>query len=333
MGLRGLAFPCSIAQLGAIFAMALIRAAIRRRLGKPIEHFRAFQWYEIDFLAARIVFNKGPRSRYWVSQGDDKEMEPKECFAWKVITPDRRLENSHHFVEFENDPTTQTTDGPADKTSKEPSGQSPDKTFTFPTSQQLLRVRRRLGDLSRWKTRSSPSALALVQSIELVMNEFFPSSSRRLESLNWLLRAGDSDITGNQDSIQFRIAPKKKEGRFEVDLGLIDAAMSLWMASVDAKKPQNTTEEEEKNKRVTDWRRERTGDSLIYDYYRIIGNNLKDGVLKRDISWWVDNLTAEMSEPQPSEKSRSSKDEKRKEDAEIVIGFNGFERDNVQGEK
>ena len=91
---------------------------------------------------------------------------------------------------------------------------------------------------------SSPSALALAQSIELVMNEFFPPSSREqlgMNSLNRTVEASTSMGTESEyrDAIQFIIAPPKKnpESQYKVELGLIDAAMSLWMVSIDAKSP------------------------------------------------------------------------------------------------
>ncbi|KAH7179045.1 uncharacterized protein B0J16DRAFT_402399 [Fusarium flagelliforme] len=324
MGLRGLAFPCSIAQLGAIFVMTLIRATIRRRLGKPIEHCHAFQWYEIDFLAIKIVFNQGPRSSYWVSQRDGEGSDPKDCFTWSIVTADPREHFSRHFVHLARKLG-------AEITSNHTGGDFQEATVTnlpSPTSQHLLRVRKRLGDLSRWKTRSSPSALALTQSIELFMNEFFLGSSE-LKYLNWLIEARHSTETGDNDVIQIMIAPPQKSGgRFEVDLGILDAAMSLWMASIDAKRLKATddthkTGDSRYSKRAREWRRERNGDSLICDFYRIIGNNLEDNVLKRDISWWVDNLIAEGSEERGYERNRSGKWIRVKADSDIAIGFNG----------
>ena len=322
-----------------------------------MEHCNAFQWYEIDFLATRIVSNKGPRSSYWVSRGDEKEADPKECFKWSIATPDRDPHNSRHFVRLAiiRD-CSSTVNGwrPASSTSSEglfedisPEAVSPEDVPTennssddpvagtnvllTPTSQQLLRVRKRLGDLSRWRTRSSAAALALVQSIELFMNEFFTSSHyvgyrerKVLKSLNWLVEGGLSTESGNHDVIHFVIAaPKSKRGlnssKFEINSGLIDAAMSFWMAHIDAKKPQNIDDDDKTNQRSGDWRREKAGDSLNYEFYRIIGNNTEDGSLKRDISWWVDDATAELS-------ARDMGEDKSKVD--IVIGFNGIEQDS-----
>lgn len=307
-----------------------------------MEHCHAFQWYEIDSLAMRIVFGKENRSSYWVSRNDRDGSDPKGCFNWRIITADSKEEKSRHFVRLAKHPITRNSE-------ETPEVIPRDTDVTMlksPTSQQLLRVRRRLGNLAPWKTRSLIGAVALVQSIELVMDEFFPPSSN-IKSMNWLVGAVHSTKTKRSegvtslstenethDAVQFKIT-RNKAGKFEVEIGLIDAAISLWMARIDAKKPTaiESGSEEGKGNKEKDWRRERSGDSLTYDFYRIIGNNFQDDALKRDISWWVDNLTAERSEPQPKDKSKSGKGEKGKGDAEIVIGFNGVEASTTQDGK
>lgn len=313
--------------------MALIRAGIRRRLGEPMEHCNASQWYEIDFLATRIVFDQGPCSPYWVTRGSGESSDPNSPFVWSIITPDQKQDYSRHLVRVVKDSGTKKVGEDNEEYREQPSGdvfeinqQAGSNSLTSPSSQHLLRVRRRLGDLSHWKTRSSPKALALAQSIELVMNEFFPAFSGHSDSLNWLVEAGNSTVPGNRDTIQFVISRKKSNNRFEVDLGLIDAAISLWMATIDAKKQQATDDRSKSSKRAADWRRERTGDSLIYDYYRIIGDNLKDSVLKRDISWWIDSTTASRSDPQLNGVIDSGKGIRREVDVELVIGFNGIKQ-------
>lgn len=55
MGLRGLTYPCSIAQLVATILMAFVRATIRRRLGRELSYCPAFARFEIDSLATRSI--------------------------------------------------------------------------------------------------------------------------------------------------------------------------------------------------------------------------------------------------------------------------------------
>lgn len=310
MGLRGLAFPSSIAQLGSIFIMALVRAGIRRRLGRPIKHCIAFQWYEIDFLAAQIALYPDVRNFDGRSLDIDKRPKPEDYFGWKINT--RHPQNNDRFLVCQL-PGNITESVPIKLT---------------PTSQQLLRIRKRLADLTKWKTRSSASAIALVRSIQLVMNTLFRKPRDKSDSVTWILQATFPQASERQDSIKFSIAPNTN-GMWDVDAGLIDAAMSLWMAGIDADRSYTTNRakdqcesqltpqnhEQSTDPLTTDWRFSKDDDNLRYRFYRIIGDNLKDGVLKRDIFWWADSVNVVESE----RRQDMAKDD------ELVIGFNGIE--------
>lgn len=89
MELRGLTYPCSIAQLVAIFLMALIRGFIRRRLGRVPSYCSALARYEIDFLATQIVYC--PDFRAYSENGvmPPSFLEPRvpeKAFQWNVNT-------------------------------------------------------------------------------------------------------------------------------------------------------------------------------------------------------------------------------------------------------
>ncbi|KAJ3457220.1 hypothetical protein MRS44_014361 [Fusarium solani] len=285
MGLRGLAFPCSIAQLGAIFIMALIRASIRRRLGKV----------------------------------------PAHCPALEGRT------------------------GPDFETS---------------SSQQLIRVRERLGDLCHFTSKSTESALSLSQPIELFMNNFSPrskggdKSEGPLSYVNWRIEATELTSTGvseRPDKVKIPVVRRSSDGKWEVDVAKIDAVLSLWMASNEAKTAKDAKDAQQrrgarrglgKGRSATglvqdsgdpspDWRRIKVGDDSRRTFGRIIGDNLNDEVLKRDISWWVDSIIAEQSDPAVEDNNNSGDDSNnaeghgrlwsraRSSDVDLVIGFNG----------
>lgn len=345
MGLRGLAFPSSIGQLGAIFIMALVRSGIRRRLGHPVTNCPATQWYEIDFLAARTVLY--PKGRVFDNRsGEEDTSEPEDYLVWKINTP-----NLRHTTPFLVPLEPEAAVDPKTLSTVETGYQSLESLPTSghiikePTSQQLLRVRKRLGDLTEWKTRSSASAIALVQSIRLVMDTFLPGSkdkSESLKSLTWLLRVTFPQSIERQDLIKVPItlnksrnkSGNKSNSKWELDTGLIDAALSLWMASIDAKMsnaanetrgkkpPLNYKKHDDSENHIasstTDWIFNKDEDALNYSFYRIIGDNLEDGVLKRDISWWTDSLSIEEIKPK----------EEIRRDEELIIGFNGIENED-----
>ncbi|KAM0471352.1 hypothetical protein ACHAP7_009126 [Fusarium lateritium] len=337
MGLRGLAFPCSIAQLGSICIMALLRAGIRRRLGRPIEHSIAFQWYEIDFLAAQIVLYGQLRTFDGKSLDIKRIPDPKDYFSWEINTPDPQSDGDRLLVPLEPKTATEQElvtriSSVANPRSEQSGNITADGSIKdIPTSQQLLRVRKRLADLTEWKTRSSASAVALVRSIQFVMDTFFPEPKDRSEPLIWTLHASFPKLSGRQDSIKFSISRKKPSNAWDLDTGLIDAAMSLWMARIDAKwsntanraADQDDRQDTSENRKqhasssTNDWRFGKDEDTLRYRFYRIIGDNLEDGVLKRDVSWWADSLDTKESEPGQG----------MAEDDELIIGFNGIEKE------
>ncbi|KAI5861397.1 hypothetical protein GGS23DRAFT_149096 [Durotheca rogersii] len=102
IGLRGLTYPCAIAQLLAICSMAFIRAWIRRKVGRVPRHSLASPGYELDFLAVHIVFC--PKFR-----DPDQDLPEKDCLLkhqphdlilrWGVSTP-RLSENNKKYFKF-----------------------------------------------------------------------------------------------------------------------------------------------------------------------------------------------------------------------------------------
>ncbi|KAF7540966.1 hypothetical protein G7054_g967 [Neopestalotiopsis clavispora] len=343
MGLRGLAFPCSIAQLGAIFIMALIRAGIRRRLGR-IPHFSpAYPGYELDFLATQIALDPDfRRFRKMEKKSKTQRREPTQdvFIRWMVRTPNRQQHTPFfppEIAETKSKLSTARSDNPSSGNVPAPNDNK-DASGSV-TSQQVLLVRERLGDLTTWTSKSSSIALSLVQSIELVMERFFPRSSTSINSLMWQVKGTTmtsfETSQGQDDIFRIYIERKDRESEWRVDIARVDAILSLWMASIVATTSRDSEDVEESRvdssissksaARKTaaetqsgskpDWRRGKAGDNLTYSFYRIIGDTLQNTVLKRDISWWVDNLVVEQSELGEGRDAGS-----------LVIGFHGIER-------
>ncbi|KAF5012140.1 hypothetical protein FDECE_1789 [Fusarium decemcellulare] len=367
MGLRGLAYPVSIAQLLAIFLMALIRAAIRRRLGQVPMHCPALAGYELDFLATHIVSYPGIRNLQGVEKDYEtslRDQSPDKLCCWEVSAPDPKQPSAFFFEspkiqsrQLGEESSPPHSERNSHRSACEENNGAPH--FQPASSQQLLRVRERLGDLCNWTAKSSESALSLVQSIEFFMNTFFPPSlpkrgehkvAEKLVFLEWPIEATkltSAEPSGERDRIVIPIVRKKQSGTWEVDIGKVDAALSLWMASIEAKKLKYTNNDKESRESAQlsdqgrpNWRRNLAGHGMKHSFCRIIGDNLEDEVLKRDISWWVDSLIAEESDPRITDESCSidygkSSDENsiresqrrpskaRSNKVDLVIGFNG----------
>lgn len=250
-------------------------------------------------------------------------------------------------------------------------------TVVDPSSQQLIRVRERLGDLCEWKSAALDTALSLASSIEVFMNEFFPATPRkdllsrseqRIDYLDWSLEtrgltpshhnAGPNENYGAQnDYVTIPIRRPKDEERWEVDIGKLDAVLSLWMATIEAQSeaPRNdclngqSSKSADPSSTASNWRRRKAGINLQYRFCRLLGDDFEEGPLKRDIFWWVDELVADQSDdPDTPEKqplgenmqetllssaseyrcpnSSWTPSKARKKDIELMIGFNGYKR-------
>lgn len=301
MGLRGLAYPCSIAQLLAILAMAFIRALIRRRLGKIPAYCPVIADYELDFLATQIVFRPGFREYSQNKHVEEIDVKSLSQMQWRIRSP--LVGHSAPLFLIARKNATGPTEGAT----------APGINNELPSSQQLVRVRERVGNLSRWPSKALRGAQSLALSIEIFMNTYLPAvndkqsksqSRKKLDVLDWVLDTNRSPTTQGPDSVLVSVQRSHESGKWQVDIGQLEAILSLWMASIETasaskeSKPNtnNTLAGTDKSHKFQDWRYDKSGDDPKYEFCRILGDNFEDGTLKRDIAWWVDDLIAEQSD-------------------------------------
>lgn len=119
---------------------------------------------------------------------------------------------------------------------------------------------------------------------------------------------------------------RSTNGKWAVDVGKVDAALSLWMAAIEAKAMKEREKLDRQAERAKtagsggatwepDWRRIKAAAGMKMTFYRILGTDFEDGVLKRDLSWWVDEPALEQAHSKSTERSDESVD--------FVIGFSG----------
>lgn len=168
IGLRGLTYPCAIAHLSAIILMAATRALVRRRLSDSPPNIPSFQGHELDFLAHLSVFNQN-----FANDGPFTDDKHDLVCRWGVKTPDTCKEIEEQIgQDSENDICAESVKRESE------------------ASEKLLLVRKRLGNLSRWKTQASPSALSVAKSVEAFIKIFFPvtpKNSQKKVEIDWPL--------------------------------------------------------------------------------------------------------------------------------------------------
>ncbi|RMJ01462.1 hypothetical protein CDV36_015794, partial [Fusarium kuroshium] len=313
IGLRGLPWPVAVSQLMAILIMALIRALIRRGVGVIPLACVALPGHELDFLATRIVFY--PDFREFKDgnplNGGLRDDTLKEVCHWEVMTPnkDRRL------TPWTENQGRETGTG-QDSRKEDPQTGS---------SQQLVKVRERLGDLCKWRTSMSETAVALAQLIEHFMNVFFDKKEETDDVVEeegnkilWATKTSAYCDDGNDKIEETTIAIERKNGKWVAELGKIEAILSLWMASMKARQldmeENRDATDNRLDARIGDWRR---SSSVKVKFDRIVGINQLDSVhdsLLRDISWWVEDGVVSTYEKDPNHLVR-------KEPSDITIGF------------
>lgn len=323
MGLRGLTYPCSLAQLGAVVLMVILRGFIRRGLGRESAHSPMLSRYELEHLAILITYLPEFRSFDEPKRENQEGVEAQplqEVFGWKVTLPRSR---AHGLTTKKSTNDTDTNDTESHHNTKSfanprlyiPSPSS----FQPASSEQLLRVRRRLGNLCQWKSRSAEHALILTRSIEHFMDVFFP-----LENLGSLpsVKTWEVPVSGpmGEDKITFMITAEERHNKrkWRIDIGKVEAAMSLWMAFKEAKmqpptagsRPPRSTVASAKNE--SDWLRNEDGTGR-QKFYRLLGEStMRDPVrpaVADDLGFDSDNSKSEISDSDSSDSDSSDSDD------------------------
>ncbi|QGI71399.1 hypothetical protein CEK26_003736 [Fusarium fujikuroi] len=317
IGLRGMHWLATMAQLAAVIVMTIFRAIIRRHLAsglnyRELDHSMGFEleWFISSLLDANGInwipgdttkdSNEEQMEQNRGNNGESQEESPH--FTWLVRTGDvtlcRKLMSR----------------------GEERSGLQIFKdVFDLSIPQSVLDLRRHLGDLSRWQGPASDEALALAKAIEKVIEFFLPIIRQADTGSSWCEIAGDCERdTGGDATIEVKEAKtlewimavdycqgsqpatnnevcasrnvkitftKTPEGAWRVPIDEIDAALSLWLYSVKEKRREDRQDKnQEFPSRNDDWIR---GQSIRQRCLQILGPSTP--VLLRDLRWWMPN--------------------------------------------
>lgn len=337
-GLRSLAWPTAVAQLGAIFVMALIRALIRRRLGDPPAYFPALEGYELDWLALRLIYLDSPLEPPRGTGSAKPHALPTIQTHWRILTkpdkPKHRILGRLGYMDPE----------PEENASEALTELASDgmPTHLFPReSQMLLKIRRRLGHLTKCPGVASKEAVALSRAISRVLDEFW-SEETVYHTFEWKLDTIVGDNTFDMITLQAKKEMESKNGKKEhcswvIHSPDIDAILSLWMASYTGSKAGTAKDDDELS---SDWLMKRA--SITVNYQRILGENpqnseestgasMRTDFLTRDLTWWVSDPRIpagyeQTDETQTMEQLKVNANERTSSSGpELIIGFNGVD--------
>lgn len=363
--MRGLSYPTAVTQLLAILVMAFIRALVRRRLGNLLSTIPASEGHELDWLALRLVYKDGSLEappKYKVLE------DSTSVTRWSVLTqPDLFIQSQAKRTQLsESKPNQRLLVKPGEfsqlvddkisldnavagvlspqerRTPSTPKRTTPGQLFP-PSSQMVLKVRRRLGELTNCPGAASKEAIALSQAMSLILNEFCPIPEGKKKVFTWFLKAmvkkGQVKSTKMReldvDALSLQV--NGDGSGWHVHAPDLDAVLSLWMSSF-AESDANTLAT--KGTQSSDWLTKVA--SVTVKYRRILGENpphyaspdgsksahIHTNILSRDLNWWTnDPRTAVIND---GHQPRKTVDEKSMEktstgNIKLVIGFNGLE--------
>ncbi len=267
IGLRGMHWSATIAQLVATVIMTVLRVWVRRDLALRPKDQKTPQNHELDWVATRIAKDAKDLWPDVKRKDEEKSFEEHDefwherCWKWEVV--------SGMSAETYN-LSLSTNSSDADS---------------------VVRVRKRLGSLSNWSGPVSQLAISIAAVIETIMDTLFVSrdeSYQEAESMYWSI---NGNINGKHQPIYFKLKRAGRNGSWKADATEIEAVLSLWLYFIQSKehgsrgsKDSNATNENMQSATEKDWLRH--GDTALrQDSIRFLGRCLPSSC--RDLTWYM----------------------------------------------
>ncbi|KAH7318070.1 hypothetical protein B0I35DRAFT_478607 [Stachybotrys elegans] len=272
VGLRGMHWSVSIAQLGAVLVMAGLRAWVRRGLANPPNCRRLSSRFELDWFAMTLAdLGTAP----WMDPSEDDDTKHSgPCCEWSVETggdPDIH----QPFEERKG-----TDEG--------------EDVRPLSNAQRVMTIRRDLGELADWLGPATAQAVAIARSIEITMDSLFQHVPEK--NYSWSLKACGGE------SVKFRL-DRQQNGRWKAYADEIEAALSLWLYSVSEKERDHGQEQrkqtalESPHSKDDAWLRAKG--SPAKRSLRLLGPN--KGALHQDLQWWMPDGATQVAKVHLSE--------------------------------
>ncbi len=333
IGLRGMHWSATIAQLIATVIMAALRSWVRRDLAKnpqcePLQQ----KHHELDWLAMTLG---DPTKAPWESSSKD---DSGENHYWGIAAVQE----------------------PAEVKELEPRGQNAGTNTDGSESMahRVMTARRDLGELAGWRGPASAEAIALARAIEITMDALFSESTKddssedeaffftaedesseseedestesEEESFTWAVAArtsfGQPGPESDPELIAFRV-DRQKSGNWKAYADEIEAALSLWLYSVHEREKNlegrsstgnqvtGKNEGPDKPPRSRDDAWLRIAGTTEKPYLCLLGSHT--GALLQDLQWWMPDGAARVIQLHDTD----SEHHEGEVEAHRVIGF------------
>jgi ankyrin repeat protein len=173
IGLRGMHWLASIAQLAAVIIMTILRAIIRRHLASGLKghDLKILTGFELEWFITSLLEDDGAP---WIPK-DSPLRKNGNSLSGDHTHGDNPVETGSSKFEWivqTGDPGGLEKSSPASEEATEPLNRTFGKVSDLSAPQSILDLRRHFGELSGWHGPASKEALAVAQAIEKTMNFF-----------------------------------------------------------------------------------------------------------------------------------------------------------------
>ncbi|KAJ3539079.1 hypothetical protein NM208_g5635 [Fusarium decemcellulare] len=271
IGLRGMHWSASIAQLVAALIMMSFRAWVRRGLAKPPQSMKLTPGFELDWFATTLGdIGKAP----WMAKpGPEADDGTGKAFRDWIV------ETGQEVTEHEVPPEMVQAHDPRPQLP----GLSGSGDESLRSARAIMKLRKKLGRLADWRGPASEEAVVVARSIEITMDALFGSSNR--DRFTWSLEAKFGESNSQPKTVDFKLKREKEKWKTYSDD--IEAALSLWLYSV------NSLEDKHLKPRVTEFANDEGGDdawlrakgSSAKRSLRLLGQDTQ--ILTQHLKWWM----------------------------------------------
>ncbi|KAI1490258.1 hypothetical protein F5X96DRAFT_637228, partial [Biscogniauxia mediterranea] len=282
IGLRGLNWSASVVQLGAVILMTCARTWVRRGLAEPPISSRLTSDFELDWLALSL---KGCKNAPWIKSG-------------------RKDLNKDQEKKLDSDPAEETTDGwtihsGQDRKYRSLEEDSGESSTQKSAAQEVMVIRKELGNLANWQGPASAEAVRLSETIEAVADSFLANiKGSGSKTYTWTLpvryNMATQPITAPEDD-QISIQLTHNGKGWEIPTGDIEAALSLWMYSIRKQERVHDQRQELENPNPQDRNSARLrsrGERKLG--LRLFGPRRLKTRLVQDLQWWMPEAAPEI---------------------------------------
>jgi hypothetical protein len=276
VGLRAMHWSASIAQLTATAIMTTIRAIERRNLLERPYGEELPDGHEMDWLTTAIARN---RNKFWTYYSADKDDPSRPPSLNRYLKQVDSVES-----ELPDKPwnwTLYTGDNARARWVSEPKD-------TVGNAQRMVKIRHRLGSLTKWTGPVSELAVSVASSVDEVMNTLFPGAGT--QTFIWSLNVHHND---HKELVYLTVEKETTRAPWTANAAEIEALLSLWLFHVrEIERSELHIRELEREKM-----RQKSGSGDEGDWLRLGQTSLQRQQiqflgpdvpsLRRDLRWWI----------------------------------------------